>query len=103
MIGTPAAQLLTKLPDLTHHSEIPREVRHNTVHHIKTTPGPLISCPSRHLAPKLIAIAKARFDVMLRRHSAALGWPLVISASPRPQEGQRLAPVRRLNGSKRTH
>ena len=32
-----------------------------------------------------------------------LGWFLVVSATPCPQEGQRLAPLWRLQGSQRTH
>jgi hypothetical protein len=41
-------------------------VCHNTLHHIRIMPGPLVTCRSRRLAPDRIAIAKAEFDAMLR-------------------------------------
>ena len=100
-IGTPANKL-AEFPDLTSPSGVPREVRHNTVHHIKTTHGPPVSCRPRRLAPDRLAIAKAEFDVMLRE-GAALGWSLVVSTAPHSQERQRLVPVWRLQSSKRTH
>ena len=33
----PENGLFAEFPDLTRHSEVPREVHHNTIHHIKTT------------------------------------------------------------------
>jgi len=42
--STLAHDLFAKFPDLTRHSGVPWEVRHNTIHHIKTTPGPPVSC-----------------------------------------------------------
>jgi hypothetical protein len=42
--STPADGLFADFPDLTRPSGVPREVRHNTIHHIKTTKGPLVSC-----------------------------------------------------------
>jgi hypothetical protein len=38
-------------------------VRHNTVHHIQTTP---VTCRPRRLAPDRLAIVNADFDTMLR-------------------------------------
>jgi hypothetical protein len=71
----------------------PTAIRHITVHHIRTTPGPSVTCLPRRLAHDRLAITKAEFGSMLRdgtaRHfesswSFALhivlkkdnGWPL---------------------------
>jgi hypothetical protein len=45
-------------------------MRHNTIHHIRTTPGPSITCGQRQLAPDRLAIAEAEFDVILRDGTA---------------------------------
>jgi cleavage and polyadenylation specificity factor subunit 1 len=42
------------------------EARHNTVHHIRTTPSPPVTCRPRRLAPDRLKIAKAEFDAMVR-------------------------------------
>ena len=42
--GTPVDSLLAKFPDLTRPAGTQREVRHNTVHHIRTTSGPPVTC-----------------------------------------------------------
>jgi cleavage and polyadenylation specificity factor subunit 1 len=41
---TPADDLCTEWPGLTRPSGTPREIHHNTVHHIKTTLGQPVSC-----------------------------------------------------------
>jgi len=45
-------------------------VRHNTTHHIRTTPGPPVACRPRRLAPDRLAVAKAEFDTMLKDGTA---------------------------------
>jgi hypothetical protein len=42
--SAPTDDLFAEFPDLTRPSEVQRTVRHNTVHNIKTTPGPPVSC-----------------------------------------------------------
>jgi hypothetical protein len=49
--GTSLDALLSEFPDLIRPTGIQRDVRHNTVHHIRTTPGPPITCRPRRLAP----------------------------------------------------
>jgi hypothetical protein len=44
-------------------------VHHNTVH-MKTTPGPPVSCRPRSIAPDRPAIAKTEFDVVLTEGTA---------------------------------
>jgi hypothetical protein len=45
-------------------------VRHKTVHHIRTTPGPPVICHPHRLAPERLTIAKAEFDATLRDGTA---------------------------------
>ncbi|PNF26385.1 hypothetical protein B7P43_G17346 [Cryptotermes secundus] len=46
--------------------DVQREIRHNTVQHIRTVPSPPVTCRPRRLAPERLAITKAEFDAMLR-------------------------------------
>jgi transposase InsO family protein len=57
--------ILSEFQDITRPSGTPRTPKHNTVHHIRTTPGPPISCSPRRLAPEKLNIAKAEFEAML--------------------------------------
>ncbi len=63
-------KLLSEFPALVKPSGIHREVRHNTMHYIRTTPGPPVACRPRRLAPDRLAAAKAEFDAMLRDGTA---------------------------------
>ena len=60
------ADILSEFPDLTWPSGLPRLIKHDTVHHIGTSPGPPVSCRPRRLAPEKFKIAKAEFDQMLQ-------------------------------------
>jgi hypothetical protein len=62
--------LLEEFPALTRPTGIHCEVRHNTMHHIRTPPGPPVACRPRRLAPDRLAVAKAEFDAMLRDGTA---------------------------------
>ena len=66
----PGHDLFAEFPDLARPSGVWREVRHNTMYHINTTPGPPVSCRPRRLAPDLLVIAKAEFDTMLKDGTA---------------------------------
>jgi hypothetical protein len=55
--GTPIDSILADFPDLTRTAGAQREVHHNTVHHIRTIPGSLVTCRPRRLAPDRLAIA----------------------------------------------
>ena len=63
---TPPDGLLEEFPGLTRPTENHRGVRNNTIHHIRTTPGPPVACCPRRLAPDRLAKVKAEFDAMLR-------------------------------------
>jgi hypothetical protein len=90
--GTPVEDLLAEFPELTRPSGIPREVRLNTVHHIRTTPGPPVTCRPRRLAPDRLAIAKAEFDAMLRDGTARRSessWSSALHLVPKEDNGWR--------------
>lgn len=58
-------KLLSDFPDITRPPGTHRVIPHNTVHHIRTTPGPPVSCSPRRLAPDKLKIAKDEFQTML--------------------------------------
>ncbi|XP_018359737.1 PREDICTED: uncharacterized protein LOC108758981 [Trachymyrmex cornetzi] len=59
-------EVLAKYPGLTNISGQQREVKHETQHFIKTTPGPPEACRPRRLAPDRLRAAKTDFDLMLK-------------------------------------
>ncbi|XP_059054408.1 uncharacterized protein LOC131848527 [Achroia grisella] len=59
-------QILKDFPEITQPSGRQAEVKHRTVHFIRTTPGPLISCTPRRLAPDKLKIANTEFENMLK-------------------------------------
>ncbi|CAH2217170.1 jg12078 [Pararge aegeria aegeria] len=44
--------------------------KHNTTHHIRSTPGPPVFCSPRRLAPDKLKIAKSEFETMLSNGTA---------------------------------
>jgi cleavage and polyadenylation specificity factor subunit 1 len=89
--GTTVDSLLAEFPDLTRPTGARREVRHNSVDHIRTVPGPPVTCRPR-LAPDRLTIAKAEFDAMLRegtaRHSES-SWSSALHIVPKKDNGWR--------------
>lgn len=63
-------KILTDFPEILQPSGIPGVSKHNTLHHIRTTPGPPVSCSPRRLAPDKLKIAKAEFEAMVRSGTA---------------------------------
>lgn len=68
--SSPYASLLANFPDLTRPPCYPRQIKHQTLHHIRTTPGPPVSCRFRRLNPEKLKIAKKEFSEMLQAGSA---------------------------------
>lgn len=58
--------VLSEYPNITRPSGTPKTYQHNTVHFIKTTPGPPVSSRARRLPPDKLAIAKREFEEMLK-------------------------------------
>lgn len=63
--SSPYSRLLLEFPDLTRPPDIPRQVKHSTVHHIITTEGPPVSYRPRRLAPQKLAAAQKEFNDMV--------------------------------------
>jgi hypothetical protein len=90
--NTPVDSLLAEIPDFTRPVKVQREVPHSTVHHIRTVPGPPVSCRPRRLPPDRLAIAKAEFDPMLREGTARrsdCSWSSALHTLPRKDNGWR--------------
>ncbi|CAH2207628.1 jg13957, partial [Pararge aegeria aegeria] len=63
--------ILSEFPDITRPAGTPGTVKHHTQHHIRTTPGPPVSCSPRRLAPDKLKIARQdKFDAMLANGTA---------------------------------
>ena len=91
-INITADDLFAEFPDLKRPSGIPREVRQNSIHHIKTTTCPPVSCQPRRRAPDRLAIAKAELDAMLmdgtaRRYDGP--WSSALHLVPKKDNGWR--------------
>lgn len=59
------SDVLAEFPEITRPPGLPRVVKHNTVHHIKTTDGPPVSCRPRRLAPQKLVAARKEFEDMV--------------------------------------
>ena len=84
--------ILREFPDITRPHGIHRTSKHNTVHHIRTTPGPPVSCSPRRLAPDKLKIAKAEFEAMLRCGTCRLSespWSSPLHLAPKKDDGWR--------------
>lgn len=58
--------LVAEFPEITRPPGLPRIIKHETVHHIRTTPGPPVSSKVRRLGPEKLKIARKEFDDMLQ-------------------------------------
>lgn len=63
-------KLLSEFPEIVSPPGRHQEVKHNTVHYIRTTPGPPVSSSPRRLAPDKLQIAKKEFESMLKSGTA---------------------------------
>lgn len=57
--------LLREFPEITRPAGIHSPPKHNTMHFIRTTPGPPVSCKPRRLDPIRLKAAKKEFEDML--------------------------------------
>lgn len=62
--------ILSEYPEITRPAGTPGIVKHNTTHHIRTTPGPPVACSPRRLAPDKLKVAKQEFATMLANGTA---------------------------------
>jgi hypothetical protein len=92
IIGTPVDSFLAEFQDLIRPAGVQSEVCHNTILHIRTIPGPPVTCQPRRFAPDRLSIAKAEFDVMLRDGTARRSessWPSALHIAPKIDNGWR--------------
>jgi hypothetical protein len=88
--GTSIDSLLAEFPEITRPAGVYRELRHITFYHIRTIPGPTVTCRPHRLAPDRLAIAKAEFDVMLREGTARRfesSWSSALHIVPKKDKG----------------
>jgi len=81
--------LLQEFPDIIRPAGVPRDPRHSTVHHIRTTPGRPVTLRPRRLTPDRLQIAKSEFQ-MLRNGTARRSdspWLRLSTWSPRKKTG----------------
>lgn len=84
--------ILAKYPEVTRPPGIHRTIHHNTVHHIRTTPGPPVSCAPRRLAPDKLLIARSEFEAMLKNGTCRPSdspWASPLHLAPKKDNGWR--------------
>ncbi|XP_061704183.1 uncharacterized protein LOC133515628 [Cydia pomonella] len=84
--------ILNEFPEITRPSGVQRELKHNTVHFIKTTPGAPVSSSPRRLAPDKLQIAKKEFEAMLKDGTARPSqspWSSPLHLAPKKENGWR--------------
>lgn len=85
-------RILKEYPDLTRPAGKPGQTKHNTVHHIRTTPGPPVSSRPRRLDPHRLKIAKQEFEEMLQHGTARpseSAWSSPLHLAPKKNDGWR--------------
>lgn len=60
------SKILIGFPSVIKPPGLPREIKHDTVHHIKITDGPPVSCRPRRLGPQKLLAAKKEFADMVQ-------------------------------------
>ena len=84
--------LLRQFPEITRPAGNEKVINHNTVHHIRTTPGPPVSCSPRRLAPDKLLIAKEEFAAMIKNGTARPSespWASPLHLAPKKESGWR--------------
>lgn len=84
--------ILADFIDITRPAGTQRVIPHNTIHHIRTTPGPPVSCAPRRLAPDKLQIAKEEFRSMLANGTARPSnspWSSPLHLAPKKDNGWR--------------
>ncbi|XP_015120764.1 uncharacterized protein K02A2.6-like [Diachasma alloeum] len=90
--NSPYASILKEFPAITKPGGLLRKAEHSTVHHIRTTPGPPISCRARRLAPDKLKTAQAEFSSMLTLGTARRSespWASALHLAPKGNNGWR--------------
>ena len=86
------SSILSEFPDIIRPAGTVRQVKHNTMHYIRTTDGPPVFCRPRRLAPDRFRIANAEFDVMVKEGVARRSdgpWASPLHLVPKKTDGWR--------------
>lgn len=84
--------ILAEFSEVTRPAGCPRTIKHQTVHHILTTPDPPISCRPRRLAPSKLKSAKEEFAEMVKAGTArpsSSPWSSPLHLVPKGENGWR--------------
>jgi hypothetical protein len=83
---------LAEYPELTRPSGVRRDIKHSTVHHIRTTPDPPVNSRPRRLDPERLALAKAEFSATLNNGTVRRSespWSSALHMVPKKDDGWR--------------
>lgn len=93
-------RLLSRYTTLTKPAGILKEVKHSTIHFIRTTPGPPVFCRPRRLAPDRLKIAKQQFEEMICDGTARRSdspWASALHLAPKKDGWRPCGDYRALN------
>lgn len=85
-------QLLQDYPEITRPAGTQREVKHGTLHYIRTTPGQPVTARPRRLPPDKLQIARKEFEEMLANGTARRSdspWSSPLHLAPKKDNGWR--------------
>ncbi|XP_017795936.1 PREDICTED: uncharacterized protein LOC108577308 [Habropoda laboriosa] len=89
---SPYHAMLERFPDLTRPTTIPREIKHNVVHHICTSSGQPTFCKPRRLSSEMYKIAKTEFENLMslgQIRSSRSQWASALHMVPKKDNGWR--------------
>ncbi|KAL4148407.1 hypothetical protein QTP88_002660 [Uroleucon formosanum] len=89
---SPWSAILVEFPDITCPTGLPGAIKHQTVHHILTSPGQPIACLPRRLVPGRLKIAKQEFTVMIKVDTArpsSSPWSSPLHLAPKGENSWR--------------
>lgn len=85
--------ILKEFPDIcTPSGSVKQTQHHKTLHYIRTTPGPPVSCHPRRLAPDKLKAAKSEFEDMLKNGTARPSdspWSSPLHLAPKKNDSWR--------------
>ncbi|CAK1593602.1 unnamed protein product [Parnassius mnemosyne] len=85
-------KILGEFPEITRPAGTQHTITHNTIHHIRTTPGPPVTSSPRRLAPDKLKIARQEFESMLANGTARpseSSWSSPLHLAPKKDNGWR--------------
>lgn len=89
---SPYERLLATFPGITRPTTIAREVKHDIIHYINTTPGQPTYSKPRRLSPELYKIAKTEFESLLSQgyiRPSKSQWATPLHMVPKKGDGWR--------------